>query len=351
MFKIMARHVVFFFVILSSLLFSLSIDAKSMNALAQFNLTISSGAHGTVTPSVPIIVNSGADATYMATPNAHYMVDQWKVDGQNVQTGGVSFTLKNITSNHAITVSFIPKSVLYAAGANSYLYYSRDQGLTWKVTPQRPNSNNAIGSVFSTDTTLYVATTSKFLFSSMNHGVSWRSSSPTPDNSRIECVFVTPANTIYIGTKSGHVYYSTNGGLQWTATSNRPSAGFGVKSIHIAGAAIYAGSTDGNVYYSPDGVVWSAINGMLDGSPIQDIHIANNTLYVNTQNQYVYTSSELTGGGTWDLFAQTVFSSFVSSDATIHFAATQNGYLFSLVSGDSLGFVSYTPINSIYYLA
>lgn len=351
MINIITRHVTIFTLTLTSLLFALTTDAKAISSLVQFTVTISAGPHGSVTPNTTVLVNSGDDATYMASPNAHYMVNQWRVDGQVVQTGGVKFTLKNVTASHAVAVSFIPTSLLYAGGANSYLYYSRDNGMTWHVTPTRPNDHNAIGSVFATNTNVYIATTSKFLFSSMDNGVSWQSTTPTPDDSRIECVFVTPTNTIFIGTKSGRVYYSTNAGLSWNATPNSPSLGHGVKSIHITGNAIYAGSTDGNVYYSPDGNVWSAINGMLDGTPIQDIHVANHTLYVNTQNEYVYTSSNLTGGGTWDLFAQTVFSSFVSSDGAINYAATQNGYMFSLTTGEQLGFISYTPINSIYYLA
>jgi len=350
MFDIITRHITFLTITLASILFAFAADARGVDPLNQFTVTLTAGANGTVTPTIPVTVNSGDNITYKAAPNAHYMVNQWKVDGQVMQTGGVKFTLNNVMANHAVAVSFMPTNLFYAGGANSYLYYSRNNGASWHVTPTRPNVNNAIGSVFATNTAVYIATTSKFLFYSMDNGVSWQSTSPTPDDSGIECVFVTPTDTIYIGTKSGHVFYSTNSGVKWNATTNPPSLGYVVKSIYVAGNAIYAGSSDGQVYYSPNGVTWSAINGSLDGSTIQDIFISNNTLYVNTTNEYVYTSTNLTGGGSWNLFAQTVFSLFVNGDASINYAATQSGYVYSLTTGNQLGFVSYTPINSIFYL-
>lgn len=350
MFDIITRHITFLSIILMSVLFSFAADVGAVEPLLQFTVTINSEAHGTVSPNNSVIVNSGDDISYMAAPQAHYMVNQWTVDGQVMQLGGVMFALKNVTANHAVTVSFMPTNLLYAGGANSYLYYSRDNGDSWRVTPTKPNDGNAIGGVFATNTAVYIATTSKYLFYSMDNGVSWQSTSTTPDYSGIECVFVTPSNTIYIGTKSGRIYHSTNAGAQWIATPNLPSLGHTVKSIHIEGSAIYAGSSDGFVYYSPNGVSWLAINGPLDGSTIQDIFVSNNTLYVNTANEYVYTSPDLTGGGSWTLLAHTVFSLFVNGDASIQYAATQSGYVFSLTTGNDLGFVSYTPINSIYYL-
>ena len=44
--------------------------------------------------------------TFTATPANGFMVNTWSVDGTIVQTGGATYTLKNITANHAVLVTF-----------------------------------------------------------------------------------------------------------------------------------------------------------------------------------------------------------------------------------------------------
>lgn len=110
------------------------------------------------------------------------------------------------------------------------------------------------------------------------------------------------------------------------------------------------GTELGNVYYSiNNGVTWVSINGQPDGSSVQNVFIGGSTIYVSTQNEFAYSSLALTGGGSWNTIAQTVYSLFVTSASTLY-AGTQGGYVYSITAGEELGFVAYTPINSVYVL-
>jgi hypothetical protein len=65
-----------------------------------------SGANGSISPSTPMTVNSGASQSFVATPNMGYGINQWLVDGTVVQTGGDVYTLSHVVANHTVQVSF-----------------------------------------------------------------------------------------------------------------------------------------------------------------------------------------------------------------------------------------------------
>ena len=116
----------------------------------------------------------------------------------------------------------------------------------------------------------------------------------------------------------------------------------------VSSSELYAGCQNGDVYYSNNsGSSWTAINGSPDGSPIASISMYSNTLYVATGNEYAYTSTSITGGGSWTWYGQTVYRLFVSGLGTIY-AGTQGGYVYSLTTGDEIGFVAASPINSLF---
>jgi hypothetical protein len=111
------------------------------------------------------------------------------------------------------------------------------------------------------------------------------------------------------------------------------------------------GSANGTVYYSSNkGTSWTAIKSSPDNTAIYNVFATSNNLYVNTATQYAYSSTSLTSGSHWIPFGQTVYSLFVNADASIIYAGTQDGYIFSLSTGDELGFVTYSPINSVFFL-
>jgi hypothetical protein len=82
-------------------------------------VTVSAGANGTVAPT-SVVVNYGANQDFDATPSTGYEVDKWAVDGTDVQTGGATYTLSNITANHTVSVTFkiLTYTVTASAGAN-----------------------------------------------------------------------------------------------------------------------------------------------------------------------------------------------------------------------------------------
>jgi hypothetical protein len=79
--------------------------AVTVNPL-QFTVTPSAGANGSITPANAQVVNAGSSLTFEATPDTGFAVNQWRLDGDLVQTGGTSFQLNNIQANHAVQVTF-----------------------------------------------------------------------------------------------------------------------------------------------------------------------------------------------------------------------------------------------------
>ncbi len=237
----------------------------------------------------------------------------------------------------------------YVGTQSGSVYYSANNGANWTALT-KPVAGYAVNGVTLSHNILYAASTDHHVYYSTNNGTSWYKSSVTPDASAVNTVFVTSANKILIGTDGGHVYSSTDNGATWTATMAAPGTG-AVNGVFGTDAGdLYAGSADGFVYYSHDsGKNWAAINGAPDGSAIQDVYIGNNTLYVNTANEYAYTSTNLKGGGAWTTYAQTVYRLFVDSKAAIINAGTQGGYVYSLATGDELGFVTASPINGLFF--
>ncbi len=72
---------------------------------AQFAITTTVGAGGTISPSGVINVNSGADQAFSIAAIAGYKVADVKADGASQGPVG-SYTFRNVTANHTIEASF-----------------------------------------------------------------------------------------------------------------------------------------------------------------------------------------------------------------------------------------------------
>lgn len=325
---------------------------------AQYVITPSTDGKGTITPSTPQTVEAGSSLSFSATPNSSKdQVDEWLVDGDLAQTGGSTFTLFNINSNHTVEVTFSKEGTIYTGASNGNVYFSINKGLNWLHT-SIPSPGNAVNSVFATTSVLYAGSADGFVYYSSNNGTSWDKGT-APDTSAINSVFVTTVNNneiTYVGTQNGKVYYSTDQ-TNWTPTAV-PSPGNAVNSLYIASNGyIYVGSNDGNVYFSTNnGLTWTTIIGPA-GVGIKDVFVTNKKLYVNTTAvndqgpyEYVYTSKQLTSSGSWEWYAQVAYSLFVSSDESVIYAGTQDGYIFSLLTGNEVGFITYTKLNSVFFL-
>ncbi|MDB6109675.1 MAG: hypothetical protein JWR69_1425, partial [Pedosphaera sp.] len=87
------------------------LDAIGYNrVLPQTSITASAGAGGSLSPSGTFNKNVGTSQLFTATPNASNTVSQWLLDSAVVQTGGTNYTLSNIQTNHAVQVTFTPKT-------------------------------------------------------------------------------------------------------------------------------------------------------------------------------------------------------------------------------------------------
>jgi uncharacterized repeat protein (TIGR02543 family) len=83
-------------------------ESPSVTAIFQiltYTVTASAGANGTVEPT-SVVVNYDASQNFNADPNTGYEVDKWTLDGNDVQTGGNTYTLSNVTAVHAVGVMF-----------------------------------------------------------------------------------------------------------------------------------------------------------------------------------------------------------------------------------------------------
>ena len=94
-------------------------------------ITPSAGANGIISPGTRQMVNYGSNFTFTAIPAAYSLVNQWFLDGAPVQTGGITYTLSNITSSHTVAVTFYgPLTVTPSAGTNGTISPSTAQPVT-----------------------------------------------------------------------------------------------------------------------------------------------------------------------------------------------------------------------------
>ncbi|QIN33540.1 InlB B-repeat-containing protein [Legionella longbeachae] len=333
---------------------------------ARFVITPSAGANGIISPAKPQIAVANSNLLFTATPNSGYQVYQWYVDGNPAQWGGLNFSLNTITANHTIEVTFNQAATILGGAENGQVYSSIDNGLTW--TGAIPAPGYAVNSIYATNTDIYAGSADHHVYRYSNSSGNW-DQGKSPDNSEVLSVFVTTEptqKTIYAGTKNGSLFYSKDDRKSWT---NRPlpNAVTAVNGIYVTNKTIYIGSTDsneGHVYYSPvNGGSWTKIPGPMDVKAIRNIFVINALLYANTASiqippdsqgrgprEYVYTY-DLTTNGPWSPFMdQAVYSFFVSTDGTSMLAGTQDGFVYSLMTGDLYGFITDTKINSVFLL-
>lgn len=73
----------------------------------EYSITPSASGSGTIEPSETVVLNEGQDQTFTFTPAQGFMIEDVFVDGTSV--GPISeYSFTNLTSDHNISVSFIP---------------------------------------------------------------------------------------------------------------------------------------------------------------------------------------------------------------------------------------------------
>ena len=107
-----------------------------------FTLTPSAGSNGTISPSTPLTVNYGSSTAFTAVANVGYTTDTWSLDGLNIQTGGATYTVTNVTASHAVKVTF--KLLTYTVTPSA--------GTGGTISPNTAQTENYGGSVTFTAT-------------------------------------------------------------------------------------------------------------------------------------------------------------------------------------------------------
>lgn len=219
-----------------------------------FTITPTAGAGGSISPSSPQVVNSGASLTFTAIPNAGFAVFQWLLDGVVVQTGGTTFTLNNITANHTLQVTFF--SGLIAVGnyqntstiVTPLIFLSSNNGSTWSsVTTTLPldftnngllaasacTGINCIGAGIYTSG----AINKPLLVYSSNAGSSWASvTAPVPgdfvSSAEVKDAICEGTTCVTVGTYSNGalvkplILVSNDSGASWSAANPTLPANF-----------------------------------------------------------------------------------------------------------------------------
>jgi hypothetical protein len=83
----------------------------------QYSINAWAGSGGTISPSGSFAKNAGDSQAFTAYPNANYVVNQWLVDSEVVQSGGTSYTLPNIQAPHTVQVTFTYVTPQYSINA------------------------------------------------------------------------------------------------------------------------------------------------------------------------------------------------------------------------------------------
>lgn len=84
---------------------TVDIGAYEFQGVEFFDLLVSAGPHGIISPSGVIRTNQGADITFVIQPYAYYHVENILTNGESAGTA-TNFTWANFTASGTVTVSF-----------------------------------------------------------------------------------------------------------------------------------------------------------------------------------------------------------------------------------------------------
>lgn len=98
----------------------------------QHTITATAGEGGSISPSGAVIVTDGADQAFTITANKGYVISDVKVDG--VSVGAVnSYAFSDVTSDHAIEVTFAAETVTPPAHEHTWSDWKCDGTSHWRV--------------------------------------------------------------------------------------------------------------------------------------------------------------------------------------------------------------------------
>ena len=217
---------------------------------------------------------------------------------------------------------------LYLATAIG-LYYSNDQGVTWKRTNEIPPKVSIYCNPIKINNNIYVATAAGLYVKTPNSPIFKKSSFW-----KNTCFYSKPVqinNTIFLsgfGKSVGSVnglYYSKDNGVTWHNAGITGLPGFlnMWRSVKYVNHVYFISTMGTGVYYSSNGLNWSKVTN-------KALFAANNTTNPHFKNGKYYIASK---------------NGLYSSTDCIHWSTSQNYYAQNAVMANMI-----TYINGVYYM-
>ncbi len=82
------------------------VEIKGTTPAVTHTITVTNGAHGTISPSGKVTVKEGRTQTFKITPDAKYEIDTVLVDGKSITVVGNTFKVENVTKDITVSVTY-----------------------------------------------------------------------------------------------------------------------------------------------------------------------------------------------------------------------------------------------------
>lgn len=271
-----------------------SIYAGSQNAVYAtsdlgVNWSMSNGFNSSVTS---VWANGG---TVLAATDREGIFTSTNTTG--TYSNGVSYILyeqvgKGIHDPIALFVGTVGNKIFM--GANTGMFSSSDDGVTWSGGMNQPGSINSYAmDLISKGNTLYAAA-SGGVFQSTDNGNTWKI--PT-SNYYFQATGIRSIGNTLFAAGGTNVYKSTDNGGTWNAVNIGAPVGTQITKLTTIGGKLCVGTQLG-IYLSSDGTNWSWMNETIDFHDfyVNDVAASGNDIYV-ASSIGLYTTSNT--GTTW----------------------------------------------------
>lgn len=205
----------------------------------QYIITATTDGNGAISPGGAFSVTAGANQAFSTTPTAGFSVNQWLLDGTVVQTGGSTYTLSNITTNHSVEVTFSINqySLTVSAGSNGAISPTGTVVVNYgsnKAFAATPSANYQVNQ-WSVDGSVVQTGGNNFTLSNVtaNHTV-------TVSFSIIVYALTVSAGSNGSISPTGSVNVNSGANQSFTAT---PSGGYFVLQWLVDGTVVQSGGT------------------------------------------------------------------------------------------------------------
>jgi CSLREA domain-containing protein len=294
--------------------YTVSVSANGASPNQSFNLTNTylitptAGAHGTITPNTPQMVNHGDSITFTMAANTGYHIADVGVDGAS-QGPINSYAFDNVTANHTISATFAIDTFVITPTA----------GLNGSITPNTPqtlNYGDSITFTITADTNYHIA----------DVDVDGASQGPigayTFDN-------VTANHTISATFATGTFVITPTAGLNGSITPNTP------QTLNYGDSITFTIAADTG-YHIADVDVDGASHGPINSYTFDNVtanHTITATFAINTYTLTVATS----GIGSGVVTPTTGVHTYAYGTVVTITQAADPGSFFSSWSGDCTG--------------